>query len=60
MPHMVLYIHGQKSTTRDGSHPDDDAYMEQVKGQLQLRLSELGFSKSHVELGWQDDNGTSL
>lgn len=58
MSHMVLYIMGKKLTTRDGTHPDDEEYMEQVKGQLSLRLSELGFSNASIELGWDDDNSS--
>lgn len=58
MSHMLLYVHGKKVTTRDGTHPDDEAYINQVKGQIGLKLAELGFPNAHVELGWDNGNGT--
>lgn len=50
MPHMQLQVTGKKYTSREGDHPDDEAYIEQVKAQLNLKLTELGFIKSDIKL----------
>lgn len=50
MPHIVIQITANKSTTRDGTHPDDIAYIEQVKGHFEMKLDEYGFGKHVVDV----------
>lgn len=52
MAHMNLKVTAKKLTSRDGSHPDDEEYLEQVKAQINLNLIELGFHNPEVELVW--------
>lgn len=52
MPHMILKVKAKKVTTREGNHPDDEAYLEQVQATVELRLIELGFHNPEVELVW--------
>lgn len=52
MPHMILKVTAKRQTSREGNHNDDEAYIEQVKAQIEIRLIELMFHNPNVELVW--------
>lgn len=54
MPHMILAVTGKKLTSRDGSHPDDEEYLEQVKSTIGVKLIELGFHNPSVHIVWDN------
>jgi hypothetical protein len=50
MPHMYLKLSATKYTTREGDHPDDKAYAQQLKEFVIEELTKLGFIRAEVEL----------
>lgn len=50
MPHMNLELKATKYTSREGDHPDDISYIEQIKGEIEHRISELGFLRFDIKL----------
>lgn len=60
MPHIVIKISSTKTTTREGDHPDDIAYLEQIKGHFVMKLVEYGFNNSEVDAYFVGDNGLTL
>lgn len=43
MPHISLQIEATKYTTRDGDHPDDIVYLNQLKELIETNLRQAGF-----------------
>lgn len=43
MPHISLQIEAIKYTTREGDHPDDKLYLDQLKDLIQTNLQHAGF-----------------
>lgn len=48
MPKIDVKIQATKTTTRDGSHPDDEMYRRQITDVLTLKLEDMGFIHSEV------------
>lgn len=49
-PRIVVTLHASKMTTRDGSHRDDDQYLEEIKADLEVKMKQFGFHKSEVDV----------
>ncbi len=49
---MVLKLEAIRYTTREGDHPDDELYLEQVKLTLIERLQEMQFIRPDIKLEW--------
>lgn len=52
-PRIVVEIHASKITTRDGSHQDDDWYIDMIKGNLERTMREYEFFNAKVEVRFE-------